>query len=77
MNYTHFGRIMARSKQIALVDIETTGLSLEKGHEIIEIAILKGDISYCVKVRPQNIERADPKALQINKFDPVRILIAF
>ena len=63
---------MGKSKPLAFIDIETTGLSIEEGHEIIEIAILKGDISYYVKVTPQHIERANPKALEINKYNPTR-----
>ena len=55
-------------KPLAFIDIETTGLHPEQGHEIIEIAILKGKKVLHLKIHPQNIEHADPVALQINGF---------
>ena len=60
-----------KNKQLAFIDIETTGLSLEKGHEIIEIAILKGAISYHTRIKPMYIDNADPLALKINGYSPL------
>ena len=56
------------------IDTETTGLKSEY-HEIIEIAIIcedeKGRVieSFYSKVRPQHIERSNPRALEINGYD--------
>lgn len=61
---------MKTKKPWAVVDIETTGLNPDKGHEIIEIAILTEKSAYCQKIKPLRIERADPKALQINGYSP-------
>jgi len=53
----------------AVVDIETTGLDCYK-HEIIEIAIVTESERYHVKVRPERLEYADSKALEINGYNP-------
>ena len=54
-------------KKIAIVDIETTGLS-PKEHEIIEIAIKTPTEEWSTKIKPQNIANAQPKALEINGY---------
>lgn len=57
----------------AYLDTETTGLhaSKDKG-EIIEIAIINvGDgklDKWCTKIKPQHIETAHPKALEVNGY---------
>ena len=53
----------------AFIDLETTGL-LAGHHEIVEACILKGDMVYHVYVQPEHIERAHPKALEINGYNP-------
>jgi DNA polymerase III epsilon subunit-like protein len=56
------------------IDTETTGLKPEY-HEIIEIAIIceneKGEIveSFISKIKPEHIDRASDKALQINGYN--------
>ena len=56
-------------KPLAYIDTETTGLHPEQGHEIIEVAMIKGNDVLHIKITPSNIELADPVALQINGFD--------
>ena len=58
-----------KNKPIAYIDLETTGL-IAGHHEIIEACILKGDIFYHVYVSPNHIERAHPKALEVNGYKP-------
>lgn len=58
---------------IHFIDTETTGLDASV-HEIIEIAIITengdGDIKrWCTKIKPQRIEDADPKALEVNGYN--------
>lgn len=62
--------------RIALIDLETTGLDPDK-HEIIEIGcVLFDDRTFeilCeldIRVIPEHIETADPKALQVNGYRP-------
>lgn len=62
--------------KIALTDLETTGLSNKK-HEIIEIGCVVFDSetfeisdSFNIKVKPMRIKDAEPKALEINGYDP-------
>ena len=62
------------SKPIAFIDIETTGLSASE-HEVIEFAIIKKVDGKIVlrtefKIKPDHIERAHPKALEINGYTP-------
>jgi len=62
---------------ITVMDTETTGLK-HSSHEIIEIALISYVISeggeryvtksFSTKVKPRHIERASPKALEINHY---------
>lgn len=60
---------------LCVLDTETTGLSPEK-HEVIQVAGIFCDdrlnelerVSF--RIRPQFIERADKRALEINGYDP-------
>lgn len=62
-----------RTDKIAFVDLETTGLNPHTA-EIIEIGVLVYNLKaktikeHQVKVRPLYIERADPKALEVNGY---------
>lgn len=72
-----------KTHNLAFIDLETTGLLLE-WHEIIEIGCIVArqipqdfggarmevieEIEF--KVRPDHIETADPKGLEINGYDP-------
>jgi len=56
---------------IKFVDIETTGLDPYK-HEIIEIAVVPLDDNepfWQTRIKPQRIEDASPKALEVNGYD--------
>ncbi len=63
-----------RKHNFAFVDIETTGLNLIK-HEIIELGCVITDPSlnvieeFEIKMKPENIETADPVALKVNKYN--------
>jgi len=56
------------------LDLETTGLKIEE-HEILEIAAISTDLKlneldrFVVKTLPEHIENADPKALEVTKYD--------
>ena len=52
---------------LVFVDLETTSLDPERG-EIIEIALIWGNNTYCRKVKPLNLDTADPIALEINGY---------
>lgn len=65
---------MSRPKGIAWFDIETTGLDPEL-HEIVEIGIVRTSLDGLhvegvleLKVRPNRLEAADPRALEVNGF---------
>jgi DNA polymerase-3 subunit epsilon len=66
-------------RPIAFTDIETTGLNATQ-HEIIEIGavITRHDLEIIdeidIKVRPEHIETASPKALEINGYSKERWL---
>ena len=74
-----------KNKKLAFVDIETTGFDVEN-QEIIEIACviiqqnnaILGDIveEFEFKIKPQNIENADPEALSINGYNEADWLFA-
>jgi len=63
-------RILLGEKPLVCVDVETTGLD-ENEHEILEISIiaLDGSVILHTKVKPQNIEAAHPKALEVNGYN--------
>ena len=58
----------------AFIDVETTGLNAEV-HEIIEVGVVISDNDFNVvsefeiKIKPENIETADPTALRVNKYN--------
>lgn len=61
-------------KDLLFIDVETTGLD-PTTHEVIEIAAMRTSPNalvvrgqYSAKIKPQKLELADPKALQINGF---------
>lgn len=55
---------------VAFLDLETTGLDPIQ-HEIIELAVVYKDGSYLeYKVKPEHLERAQPKALEVNGYSP-------
>lgn len=56
---------------VYFLDLETTGLD-PKRHEILEVGIvaLNGATAVDRKVLPRRIEDADPKALEVNGYDP-------
>ena len=72
---------MNQKKNLAFIDIETTGLNSEI-HEIIEIGgvIVSPDLKiveeFEMKVKPENLAVAEPEALRINRFDPANWLFA-
>jgi len=64
-------------RNMAIIDIETTGLSI-KDHEIIELAAMiydhQNDVvleELEIKVQPRHLETASPEALSINGFSKV------
>lgn len=59
---------------LIFLDTETTGLNPEAGQEIIEIAIIteysNGNVeTWETKIKPQRINKAHPKALEINGYN--------
>ncbi|MFA5736809.1 MAG: 3'-5' exonuclease [Candidatus Paceibacterota bacterium] len=75
--------------KIAVIDLETTGLNLEK-HEVLEIGgviaehtftndgthIFREIEEFEYKVKPQHLETADPEALRINHYNESEWLFA-
>jgi DNA polymerase-3 subunit epsilon len=63
-----------RKHNFAFIDIEATGLNLRE-HEIIEIGCvlttpaLEVIEEFEIKIKPENIERADPVALKVNQYN--------
>ena len=67
------------NKTLAFLDIETTGMDVNK-HEIIELGCVlvkeQDDGSYKIineidiKIQPAHIETAEPEALRVNGYDP-------
>lgn len=64
-------------KEIAIVDVETTGFSASK-HEIVDIGLilvkrttLEVVESWSSKVMPEHIETADPGALNVNGYNTI------
>lgn len=65
-------KIPLSKRSLAFIDTETTGLDPDT-HEILEIAIVtqspRGRLHhYHTKIKPENIENAHPKALEINGY---------
>jgi len=66
-----------RKHNLAFIDIETTGLDFIK-HEIIEIGCvittpnLEIIEKFELKIKPENIENADPVSLKINHYDSTK-----
>ena len=64
-----------KKHNFAFIDIETTGLDLIN-QEIIEVGCvittpeLETIEEFELKIKPENIENADPVALKINHYDP-------
>jgi len=61
-------------RDIAFIDIETTGLEADY-HEIVEIAALRADPSTLdikgemnARIHPEHPERCDPEAMQVNRY---------
>jgi DNA polymerase III subunit epsilon len=78
-----------QKQTLAFIDLETTGLNIEK-HEIIEIGGVLAEQDWNsdtpkfkvleefeLKVKPEHIETADPAALRINRYDPSQWLFAY
>jgi len=63
-----------RKHNFAFIDIETTGLNLEK-NEVIEIGcvlatpLLEVIEEFELKIKPEHIENADPVALKVNHYN--------
>lgn len=55
---------------LRFIDTETTGLYHYKGHEVWEIAIIEEDgTEYQWFIEPLYMEKADPKALEIGRYE--------
>lgn len=64
-------------RRLAFIDVETTGLN-DRKHEILEVAVLITDPqAYAIqqtmvaKLQPQHLELAEPKALEVNGYNPI------
>ncbi len=69
------GGLSYRDRPLAFTDVETTGLD-ETQHEIIEIGLVVADqrtldtvAQLNVMIKPEHIERAERRALEINGYD--------
>lgn len=79
-----------RKQNLAFIDIETTGLNVDK-HEIIEIGCVLVSQNWTdgakptfevieefeLKIKPERIEDADPIALRVNGYDPSAWVFAY
>lgn len=63
-------KIPLPDKPIVIVDIETTGLEPAL-HEIIEISLIdaQGQTLLHTKIKPEHLDTAEPKALEINGYN--------
>jgi len=53
---------------VVFVDLETTGLDPDRGHELYEIALIEADgAEHCWWVKP-NLEHADPTSLRVGRY---------
>lgn len=71
-----------KKHRLAFFDIETTGLDHNQ-HEIIEMGLVLTDVNptkvlteWEAKVKPLHLERAEPEALRINRYNPADWLFA-
>jgi DNA polymerase III epsilon subunit-like protein len=70
-----------KKHRLAFFDLETTGLDPAR-HEIIEMGLVLTDANHKVldewevKVKPLHLERAEPEALRINRYNPADWLFA-
>ena len=65
-------------RKLCFVDVETTGLHAHL-HTICEIAVIRDDgVTFCAKIKLTNeqLAAADPRALEVNKYDPAEYLHA-
>ena len=68
-------KLLPRLRHRAYIDCETTGLD-PLTHEMLEVAILREHPTtnavhgFRVQIRPEHLETADPKALEINGYTP-------
>ncbi len=79
-----------RKQNLAFIDIETTGLNVDK-HEIIEIGCVlvsqdwtnssnptfEAIEEFELKIKPERIGEADPVALRVNGYDPSAWVFAY
>ena len=76
------------SQKFAFIDVETTGLDIEQ-HELLEVGCVvarnggaSGEMSLEVveefesKIKPEHIERSDPEALRVNRYNETEWLFA-
>ena len=65
-----------KKHNLAFIDIETTGLNLQK-HEIVDIGVIITTPTFEIieefeiKIKPEHLETADPVSLKISHYDPV------
>lgn len=65
-------------RKLCFIDVETTGLHAHL-HTICEIAVIRDDgASFCTKIKLTNeqLAAADPRALEVNHYDPAEYLHA-
>lgn len=78
-----------KKHRLAFIDVETTGLDPRR-HEIIQIGLVLADQIWTgdkvelkhiseieLKIKPENIENADPQALRVNGYTPSDWIFAY